>query len=236
MKVVAIVQARLGSTRLPRKVLADVGGRPMIARVLERAAAIRGVDLTVAAVPLGEWELGAAIAEAGFLCYYGASDDVLARYARIATMLRASIVIRITGDCPLLAPDVSRDVLRVFLHAGDYDYVSNVGPGTDGLDTEVFSTVALLEANATGARDDHDREHVTPAIRRAADEAGRAGVVAVPRGGCPVKLSVDEYEDLDRVRRIYGALDATVAGWRDWPATRAALEGAGLWSPVTPRP
>ena len=222
MRVVAIVQGRLGSSRLPRKVLEDLVGKPMIVRVLERAAAIRGVDLIVAAIPLGDWELGAAVADAGFLCYYGAGDDVLARYARLATMLQAEIVVRITGDCPLLAPDVSRAVLKEFLYGG-FNYLSNVGPGTDGLDTEVFSTVALLWANATGARDNYDREHVTPAIRRAADEAGRAGVLAVPRGGCPIKLSVDTQEELDRVRFIYKRLDVGKRGWMEWPATAAAL-------------
>ena len=227
MRTVAIVQGRLASSRLPRKVLADLGGKPMIVRVLERAAAIRGVDLVVAAVPLGDWDLSMAVAEAGFLCYYGSATDVLARYARIAVMLQAEIVVRITGDCPLLAPDVSRDVLLAFLR-GDFDYVSNVGPGTDGLDTEVFTSSALLEANATGARDAYDREHVTPAIRRRADELGRGAVVAVPSGGALCKLSVDTVGDLDRVRAIYDRIDTSKTGWRDWPATRAAL-----WNPVT---
>lgn len=169
MKTVAVIQARMGSTRLPGKVLMTLLDRPVIQWVHERALRIPGVDEVVIATstsatddPLASW------CEAnGALLFRGSPDDVLDRYARCAQRHDADAVVRITADCPLLDPAVSGRVVQAFLDREGCDYASNTQPPTfpDGLDTEVMSRRAL-EMSADEAVEQFDREHVTQFIRR----------------------------------------------------------------------
>jgi spore coat polysaccharide biosynthesis protein SpsF len=158
MKVVCIVQARVGSSRLPGKVLLPLNGHTVIGEVLTRCGRIAGVDEVVCAVPRGDANL---IEEASKYAtvYEGSEHDVLARYVGAALEHDADIVMRITGDCPLISPALCGSILGAL---EDADYCSNVCPRTfpKGFDCEVFTTSLLLEAhaNATG----EDREHVTP--------------------------------------------------------------------------
>ncbi len=166
--IVAIVQARSGSTRLPGKVLRALAGRSVLSHVLERAAAVPGIESVCCAVPLGDADDAvAAEAEAcGARVLRGPEQDVLERYRLAAAACGAEAVMRLTSDCPFLDPAISGLVLRTFLDERP-DYCSNVEPRSwpRGLDTEVFSRAAL-DAAAAAARATAEREHVTTWIRQ----------------------------------------------------------------------
>lgn len=200
-RVVAIVQARLGSTRLPRKVLADIGGRPMLAHVLERAGGIHGVDAVVLTVPFQD---AATILDAVRIgrISTGPEDDVLHRFMSAATQERAGVIIRITGDCPLLNAAMASTMLRHFLTlSAPHYYMTNRGPRHDGWDVEIFTRTALEAADVNSLPE--QREHVTPWLYES--ESARAGVFEwhgreIPNGE---KWSVDDEADLALVRRRY---------------------------------
>lgn len=229
LKTVCIVQARTGSSRLPRKVLAPIAGRPLIYHVLDRAAAVRGVDELVVTIPHGDVELNDALQDYGVAVLRGPEHDVLRRYALAAEAFEADIVVRITGDCPLLAPDVAAAVLCPVKASAtgapcDYSWNDTARSGyPDGLDVEAFTARALFDADRelprTSVEGDTDREHVTPAIRRTADRVSWLMNDNPLRS--PVKLSVDTAADLALVRRLIARLKP---GHYNWVATRAALQ------------
>jgi len=167
MKTVIIVQARMGSTRFPNKVMRPIAGVPMIELLLGRIAAARTVDQIVLATSDSERErpLTEHVRRLGFQVYQGSERDVLDRYYRAAQACGAGVVVRITGDCPLADAALIDRVVSAF-HAGEVDYASNGAPPTypDGLDVEVF-TFRALEMAWTRATSASDREHVTPFIR-----------------------------------------------------------------------
>jgi len=167
MKTVAIVQARMGSSRLPGKVLADLAGKPVLAWVVRAARAALGIDeVWVATSTATSDDAVAAWCEANATSFYrGSEHDVLERYAGAARQSEAEVIVRITADCPLLDPTVIGQTVRLRA-ISDVDYASNVDPPTwpDGIDCEVFTKDALLAA-AVEARRPSDREHVTPFIR-----------------------------------------------------------------------
>jgi spore coat polysaccharide biosynthesis protein SpsF (cytidylyltransferase family) len=207
VRIVAIVQARMGSARLPGKVLADIGGRPALAHVLARCAAIASIEELVLAIPTDAAD--DPLAEVGQRCgarvVRGDRDDVLNRYWTAAASCRADAVARITGDCPLLDPAVSSRVVRRFAEGG-VDYVSNVHPPTfpDGYDTEVIA-LAALEAAWREATDSFEREHVTPFIWRRPDRFRLANVSeTVDRSSW--RLTLDTSDDLGRIRALWAEL------------------------------
>ncbi len=206
-KTVAIIQARMGSSRLPGKSLRPIGDQLLIGHVIRRARAIVGVDDVAVATstmvlddPLVEEAL-----RLGCYVHRGSERDVLDRMTNAAIAIAADIVIRVTGDCPLLAPDVAAQVLA--LHAEDpsaaltsNDTLTSGYP--DGMDVEVTTTKWLIRA-ASKATDQWDREHVTPWLRREAS----ATVLKCDVGDFrALKLSVDRPEDLERVRRVMKVL------------------------------
>lgn len=206
MRVVAIVQARLGSSRLPGKALLTLGGRPLIAHVLERARAIAGVSEVILATSENYRDqslVQAAVAQ-GIRSFCGSEWDVLGRMRAAAEWARADAVMRLTGDCPFLDPAICDEVLSAF-HATSPDYIWNDTHRSgfpDGLDAEVFTREAL-ELAATQAIDRGDREHVTPWMRREL----RCGVVVCADGDhSALKLSVDTREDFERAQAIARAL------------------------------
>lgn len=206
-RVVAIVQARVGSTRLPGKVLMPLAGRPMVEHVLHRAAAIDAVDEVVAGLPdLAEDDPLAEVARAtGTRVVRGSADDVLGRYAAAAAASAAEIVVRITADCPLLSAEVSGRVLTAI---ADCDYASNTIVRTfpRGLDTEVFLREVLDSADAE-ARDPAEREHVTPFIYRHPDRFVLRQVTdALDRSA--LRWTVDTPEDMAFASAVYEALGA----------------------------
>jgi spore coat polysaccharide biosynthesis protein SpsF (cytidylyltransferase family) len=168
MKRVAIIQARTSSSRLPGKVLEPLQGIPMIVFMLRRVAHAKQLDhfLVATSVEKSDDLLAQAVTHYGFDCYRGDLTDVLSRFAAAASQCTADVVVRLTGDCPLVDPDLIDRSVSI-LKDGNYDYVSNVDPPTypNGLDVEVFTRDALMCAHES-AQLTADREHVTPYIRR----------------------------------------------------------------------
>jgi spore coat polysaccharide biosynthesis protein SpsF len=207
-RVVAIVQARMGSTRLPGKVLADLAGAPMLARVVDRARRARTLHALVVATTTDPSD--DAVAELckgrGYPCVRGHPTDVLDRYYQAARQLHAGVVVRLTGDCPLIDPDVIDETVRAFLDADPpYDLVANrLAEGRTfpiGLDTEVCSLEALAAAWRE-ASDPYEREHVFPFIY----EQRERFRVLLHRGAHDhgaLRWTVDTAEDLEVIRRVY---------------------------------
>ena len=173
MRIVAIVQARMRSARLPAKVLLDLGGQTALQRCLDRVGRIAGVAEVIVATSTTTQDdvIELAAGRLGYRVCRGSEHDVLARYADAARAIRADAIVRCTADCPLLDPDVSALAVRTFADSqgsvNPLDYVSNTIDRRlpRGLDTEVLRTDALLRANedATNAA---EREHVTMFIYR----------------------------------------------------------------------
>lgn len=199
MHVVAIIQSRVGSSRLPNKAFADIAGKSMTQRVVERTRAMPYISNVVLATA-ERTDTYAALAKLLRLDWFFGEgtidpDNVLSRYYWAARAAKAEAVVRVTGDCPLLDSVLSGRVVADFL-AAKADYASNLGPASDGFDTEVFTFDALAR---TWRRRDVDREHVTTWLRTA-DGIRR---IHVPIDGPAVHLSVDTPDDLERVRAIY---------------------------------
>ena len=203
MKVVAIVQARMGSTRLPNKVMADVAGYPLIEVLLKRLAQAQCINQIVLATSTAENNdpLVRHVEQLGFACVRGSEKDVLRRYIIAAEAHDADVIVRITGDCPLVDPGLVDHAVRRFLDA-KVDYFSNVEPATypDGLDIEVFSRAALQRANLETS-DPFDHEHVTPFLRKS--PLFSKGNMESEVDYSTLRWTVDEAADLDVVRSIF---------------------------------
>lgn len=173
MKTIAIVQARMGSTRLPKKILMDIEGKPALWHQIKRMQQSKLADRVIVATttsPSDDLVYKFCI-ENKFDCFRGREEDVLDRYYRAACHYGATegdAIIRVTGDCPLVCPIVMDKVIKTFIdNINKVDYVSNNHPATypDGLDTEVFSFQAL-ETAWREAELLSEREHVTPYITK----------------------------------------------------------------------
>ena len=168
MKIVAIVQARMGSTRLPNKVMKPIGGTPMIELLLTRLVRAKEVDQVIVATSVDERNLPLVehVRKLSYACEQGSENDVLDRYVQAAKKYQADVVVRITGDCPLVDPNLVDEAIRQF-KTNNVDYFCNTNPPTypDGLDIEVFTFKALEQASQETA-DPFDREHVTPYLRK----------------------------------------------------------------------
>ena len=203
MKVVAIVQARMGSSRLPNKVMKPIGGIPMIAVLLARLARAVEVNEIVVATSIDprNQPLAELVRNLGYQCSIGSENDVLDRYWHAAKASNANVVVRITGDCPLVDPELIDEAIRTF-KALRVDYFSNTSPPTypDGLDIEVF-TMASLEKAAKEACKPFDREHVTPYLRESGQfkQDGMRYVEDFSR----LRWTVDEMNDFEVITNIF---------------------------------
>ena len=217
MKTVAIIQTRMGSTRLPGKVLMDLGGDTVLSRVVRRVRRAKVVqDVLVATTTFPS---DSAIVEEcnrlGVPSFRGSEADVLDRYYRAAQACAADAVVRVTSDCPVIDPELVDSTVAVFLgqHA---DYASNVSPRRypRGLDTEVFSMTALERAWRDSS-EPHQREHVTPyfsehpELFRLASSPGTSDY-------SQYRWTLDTSDDLALLRAIYEAFENKPDfGWRD---------------------
>jgi glutamate-1-semialdehyde 2,1-aminomutase/spore coat polysaccharide biosynthesis protein SpsF len=210
MTSIAIIQARLSSTRLPGKVLLPIQGRPALDWVVGAARAIPGIDKVVIATSTGadddavaDWAKGAGVA-----CHRGPLDDVLARFVIAARAEAADYVMRLTADCPFLDPQVAGQVLAL-LKRGGLDYASNVAPASwpDGLDCEAFTMAALLAADRDASRAT-DREHVTLFIRDRRHRFKSQGVVCPLPGLAAERWTLDEPADLEFLEAVAAHLPA----------------------------
>jgi len=166
MKIVAIIQARMGSTRLPGKVMMEINHTPIIGLLINRLSNSKYIDQIVLATSDNEnnTPLVKYVENLGYKVFSGDENDVLGRYFHVAELSKASVVVRITGDCPLIDSSLVDEVIGRFINS-NADYASNREPPTypDGLDVEVVSIKALEEAHKR-AKEDFQREHVTPYI------------------------------------------------------------------------
>jgi len=162
---IAIIQARMSSTRLPGKVLLEIDSRPMLSYMIERVLAAKNIDevLIITSVDVSDEPIVKFCEKNKILYYRGSLEDVLDRYYQAAVAFKADTIIRLTSDCPLIDPRMIDAIVSAY-DAGNYDYVANAmpPPGTvpDGMDVEVFSFNALERAWKE-ARKPSDREHVT---------------------------------------------------------------------------
>ena len=248
-RTIAVIQARLGSTRLPGKVLREVRGRPLLAWQLSQLARARSLDRVVVATtgsPADD-EIARYCRAAGHALFRGSESDVLDRYYRAARAFEAEVVVRLTSDCPLIDPDVVDGVVAAYLKAGGrYDYVANTAPPPgsfpDGMDVEVFS-MAALERAWREARTQGEREHVTFPFWRQPERYSLLRVEAL-EDASDVRVTVDYPEDLAVVEEVLEAHDGRVppmnqlVAWMrgrfDDPA-RGHVQGEG-WSATAADP
>ncbi len=217
MSVVAIIQARMGSTRLPGKVLKDLAGETVLARVVARLRRASLIDEVVVATtdrPADD-AIVADCRRYSVPVFRGDQEDVLDRYYRAAKLAKAEIVVRITSDCPLIDPEITDKTIAAFLEVRP-DYASNVCERTypRGLDTEVMSSDALAQA-WRDAQKPYEREHVTPYLY---EHPTRFKILSV-KGDADYsshRWTLDTPEDLEFLRAVYARFEANGAfSWRD---------------------
>jgi len=223
----------MGSTRLPGKVLADVAGAPMLARVVHRLRRARRLDAVAVAtstLPADDLIAGFCVG-AGLRCHRGSEADVLDRFLRAADAERAGTIVRVTADCPLVEPEIVDRVVQRLLEAdGGLDYVSNtLAPRTfpRGLDVEAFTAATLARA-ARDAKAPDEREHVTPHIYR---NPGRFRIEQIrnPQDLSGLRWTVDEPADLEFVRTVFAYFGNDSFSWRD---LLEALRDHPEWSAI----
>jgi spore coat polysaccharide biosynthesis protein SpsF len=206
LNIIAIIQARMGSTRLPGKVMEQIVGRPLLDIQLERIKRSSRINSIIVATtdqpqdaPIHDYCLNH-----GVVCFRGDEDNVLKRFHDVACAVNADAIIRMTADCPLIDPQIMDQTINCYLeHYPKYDYVSNVHPRTypRGMDVEIFSIRALNEAYKN-AHTPYELEHVTPYIIKHATKAN----VAQQKDQSAYRLTVDTPEDFEVVRLIFTAL------------------------------
>ena len=221
-RTVAVVQARMSSSRLPGKVLMPLDGLPLIVFMLCRVARARCIDEIVLATSTDSSDdaLAEAVRAHGYAVHRGDLDDVLARYAGALQGRGARYAVRLTGDCPLVDPAVIDRVVQL-LQRQSLAYVSNSDPPTfpDGLDVEAFTAEALFDAHAH-ARLPSEREHVTPYIR-AHKQRYPQGVLRAPVDCSALRWTVDHADDLEVVRALVAGLPPGTAAQADlWDLLR----------------
>lgn len=203
MKTLAIVQARMGSTRFPNKVMRPILGVPMIELLLHRLSQAKLVDLIVLATSEDgrNQPLVTHVSSLGYEVYQGSEDNVLDRYYQVARLHNPKAVVRITGDCPLVDPEIV-DLAVSTWHTSNVDYLSNTNPPTypDGLDVEVFAFTALTQSWQE-ATQPYEREHVTPYIR----ESGKFKLlnIAHTQDHSKRRWTVDEPEDFEVIKNVF---------------------------------
>lgn len=203
-KTTIMIQARLGSSRLPQKVLAKIQGKPMIWHVINRVKKIKNIEQIVLITTANDSDkiLLDIAKQQHIFGFAGSEDDVLKRHYDCAVKFNADPIIRITSDCPLIDPKLSSDVLQFYLD-NNFDYVSNTINPTfpDGLDTEIFSFNALSQAHKN-AKLFSEREHVTTFFIKHHE------IFSISDFSSSINLSqlrwtVDRIQDLDFVQQIY---------------------------------
>lgn len=208
-RVNAIVEVRMGSTRLPGKTMMDVAGKPSISRLLERLGYAREIDDIIVATTVKTEDdvIEKYCKDNGYICYRGSSEDVLGRVYNAAQKYDTDIIVEVTGDCPLLDPWLIDECIKLFL-GSDYDYLSNFIEQSypPGIDVQMFTFEALSEMNRL-AKDEKYREHVTLYILKHPKNFKMHNVKAPSELNYPDwHLELDEAKDYELIKRIYESL------------------------------
>jgi spore coat polysaccharide biosynthesis protein SpsF len=205
--ILAVLQARSSSTRFPRKVLADLLGKPMILRQIERLRRSELIDQLVVATSIADSddELVDTLRQAGVAVRRGPLDNVVGRFGLVVDEFAADTLVRLTADCPLTDPSVVDEVIRVHLASGS-DYTSNTLVPTypDGLDVECVAAAAFARLRALHVTD-REREHVTLGIYGRPDQFSLTNVAQEPDRS-DLRWTVDIPADLEFVRAVYERL------------------------------
>lgn len=218
MNVGAVIQARMGSTRLPGKAMLEIGGPSMLARVVDRVRRAQTIDRVIVATTTTPHDDALAMhaQSLGVEVFRGNEDDVLDRYYQAATLHALDIVVRITSDCPLLDPGLADSVVRLLLEPGArVDYAANTITRTypRGLDVEAvpFSTLERVWRQASSA---HERAHVFPYVYEHPGQFSIAGITdRIDRSA--MRWTVDTTEDLTFVRGVCRVLGTREFTWTD---------------------
>jgi spore coat polysaccharide biosynthesis protein SpsF len=205
MKIVATIEARMTSSRLPGKVLLPVLGRPMLHHLITRLRAVPSINDIVIATTTNATDdvLVDFASQEKVMVYRGSELDVMARVIGAAELARADLIVEITGDCPIIDPDIVEQTIQMYLHH-DVAYVSNahIRSYPDGMDTQVFR-LDILKQSATMTNDPLDREHVSLHIRNHPELFPKVHLVAPPSLCWPeLGLTLDETQDYDLLKRI----------------------------------
>ncbi|KAA2243540.1 acylneuraminate cytidylyltransferase [Chitinophaga agrisoli] len=215
LKIVTVIQTRMGSSRLPGKVMMPILDRPLFVRQVERvrAASLTGTIVVAATVDPADDIIAATCEQEGILCYRGDVADLLDRHYQVGLQHAADVVIKIPSDCPLIDPAVIDKVIGFYLdNKAQYDYVSNLHPASypDGNDVEVMS-FAALEETWKQADKQLEREHTTPYIWEH-PERFRIGNVVMeghPDYSMDFRFTIDYQEDYLFIKAVYEALYET---------------------------
>jgi spore coat polysaccharide biosynthesis protein SpsF len=208
MRILAIIQARTKSTRLPNKILKDIAGKPMLWHVINRLKFSNYIGKIILSIPDNKDNdvLENFARENRALFYRGSENDVLSRYYGTAVQYNADVIVRITSDCPLIDPEITDLAIERHLNSdADYTYADTRSGFPRGLDTEVFEYEALENAHVLSTKD-YEREHVTPFIYEHPDLFKLQNVKAEGDLISPLRLTVDTEEDLELMREIYKRL------------------------------
>ena len=207
MRVEIYVQARMGSTRLPGKVLKPVLGKPLLGYLIERLRQVKNAQafVVLTTTQKADDEICAYCQAQGVAVFRGSEEDVLSRYYQAAVKRQPEAIVRITADCPLIDPDIVDQMIKTFQHLHDSGaYLSNGQSFPRGLDVEIFSFQTLATAHAH-ARDPWEREHVTPYIYRH-PELFRLHDFKAPSPSARHRWTVDTIEDFELVKNILESL------------------------------
>lgn len=205
---IVVIQARMDSNRLPRKVLSIIEGKPMLWHVVNRIKKMKYDEIVVATTKRKiDDDIVKIAKKLKVKCFRGKTNNVLDRFYQVGLKFKADVIIRITADCPLIDPNVSQEVLNIFLK-GDYNYVSNDSETyPNGLDTECFS-FETLKKTWKEVKLKSEKEHVTPYIWKNPE---KFKIFTLHNKKTTKKMnhlrwSVDYPDDLDFVRQIYSKL------------------------------
>ena len=206
MKIVAVIEARMGSTRLPGKVLLPIMERPMLEYMIERLQRVEAIDeIVVATTHDPACDKIIELAEKlGVKSFRGSEEDVLERVLQACRLAKADLIVETTGDCPVIDPEVISKVISSFL-SSEVDYCSNILEPTypGGMDVQVFP-LSVLEQVAILTQDPVDREHVSLYIYRHPERFRLLNVASnLPAEAAQLRLTVDTQEDFELIKKIY---------------------------------
>jgi spore coat polysaccharide biosynthesis protein SpsF len=205
-RVVASVEARMGSSRLPGKMLSDIEGRPALLRLVDRLRQAKTLDAIVVATTVNpaDDQLARIVVAAGISCYRGSEEDVLNRVVEAHRMMGTELVVEVTGDCTLIDPGVIDLGVTTFL-ANEVDVVTNVVRPSypQGIDVQVFPFAALMQVEAS-IDDPAVREHVSLYFYEHPEHYRILHLIAPERYRAPqLRLQLDYSEDQALIREIY---------------------------------